>query len=79
MGENKIDFQKANDLLDSLEEKLEAAMLAAEELSNLLGDHPVAGRISDYLVGTLDNFLCNKRQCGSIPDIRRDLRCAEQE
>ena len=69
--ETTVNLDRARALAEMLQEELETVIETAKKLAAVFGDdrENTGKRIDSYLVGALENFLDNERQCGSIPDI----------
>jgi hypothetical protein len=63
-------------LLDELEAKMYETLELARQLKRQLSyvDASAAGALEGYLIGNVEQFVEDKRQCGGIEDIRSRLR-----
>jgi len=73
--EDTVDLAQISDMLDQLEEHLNQAAGIANDLARygraLPG--PFAGQIRSYLAPHLESWLDDRRQPGSIPNLRSML------
>jgi len=70
--EEAVDLAHLSDMLDQLEEHLNQAVGIANDLARYGRDipGPFAGQIRSYLAPHLESWLDNRRQPGSIPNLR---------
>jgi len=70
--EDVVDTAQLSDMLDELEEHLNQAAGIANDLARVGRDvpGPFAGQIRSYLAPHLESFLDDRRQPGSIPNLR---------
>lgn len=59
--------------LTDLEEMLYEALEKAKELSRMTDDRVFSGQLKSYLIGTLDNFIEDEQQPGSVACLREYL------
>jgi hypothetical protein len=70
--EEAVDLAHLSDMLDQLEEHLNQAVGIANDLARYGRDvpGPFAGQIRSYLAPHLESWLDDRRQPGSIPNLR---------
>ena len=70
--EEAVDAAHLSDMLDQLEEHLSQAVGIANDLARYGRDvpGPFAGQIRSYLAPHLESWLDDRRQPGSIPNLR---------
>ena len=73
--EDAVDTAQLSDMLDQLEEHLSQAVGIANDLARYGRDvpGPFAGQIRGYLAPHLESWLDDRRQPGSIPNLRSML------
>jgi hypothetical protein len=73
--EAAVDTAQLSDMLDQLEEHLNQAVGIANDLARYGRDvpGPFAGQIRSYLAPHLESWLDDRRQPGSIPNLRSML------
>ena len=73
--EDAVDRTHLSDMLDQLEEHLNQAAGIAGDLARYGRDlpGPFAGQIRSYLAPHLESFIDDRRQPGSIPNLRNML------
>ena len=73
--EEAVDLAQISDMLDQLEEHLNQAAGIANDLARVGRDvpGPFAGQIRSYLAPHLESFIDDRRQPGSIPNLRSML------
>jgi len=72
VAEEAVDLAHLSDMLDQLEEHLNQAVGIANDLARYGRDvpGPFAGQIRSYLAPHLESWLDDRRQPGSIPNLR---------
>jgi hypothetical protein len=73
--EDAVDTAQLSDMLDQLEEHLSQAVGIANDLARYGRDipGPFSGQIRGYLAPHLESWLDDRRQPGSIPNLRNML------
>ena len=79
--EAAVDTSQLSDMLDQLEEHLSQAVGIANDLARYGRDvpGPFAGQIRSYLAPHLESWLDDRRQPGSIPNLRSMLIDSDDE
>ena len=79
--EDTVDAAHLSDMLDQLEEHLSQAVGIANDLARYGRDvpGPFAGQIRSYLAPHLESWLDDRRQPGSIPNLRGMLIDSQEE